>query len=206
MKRKGMLLVLMQPPAHLEEEYNDWYDTEHLIDRMSAPGFETGRRYVSVSGGPRTYIAVYDLADVHVLDTPEYRKLSGNSFTPWTKRLMRRIPRYRALTEQIHPGDQISVPCGHLLLLRFAGLAKQDEVAVLAGVERHFDAQPQTAQWRVFTEEVNGAVDYIVLVGGYSPLENRLTAEGFGARVAGTLDLSICFVPHQIGKTWEKSI
>ena len=116
MARKGMLLVLMQPPAHLEEEYNDWYDTEHLADRLSAPGFETGQRYVSAGGGPRTYIAVYDLADVHVLETPEYRKLSGSSFTPWTKRLMRRIRRYRMLTEQIFPGDAISQSCSYLFL------------------------------------------------------------------------------------------
>ena len=31
MTRKGMLLVLMQPPAHLEEEYNDWYDNVHRV-------------------------------------------------------------------------------------------------------------------------------------------------------------------------------
>ncbi len=99
----GILLVLMQPPARLEEEYTDWYDTEPLADRLPAPGCETGQRFVSIGGGPRTYIAIYDLADVHVMEAAEHRKLSGSSFTPRTKRLMRRIRHYRALTEQVFP-------------------------------------------------------------------------------------------------------
>ena len=206
MARKGMLLVLMQPPAHLEEEYNDWYDTEHLADRLSAPGFETGQRYVSAGGGPRTYIAVYDLADVHVLDTPEYRKLSGSSFTPWTKRLMRRIRRYRMLTEQIFPGDAISQSCSHLFLTRFSGLSKTDESAVIGAVETSFTRQPQVIQSRVFAEEKDGATNYLVLVGGCAPVDNAMTVENLGRRVAGSADLAIRLVPHRIGMTWERSI
>ena len=206
MARKGMLLVLMQPPAHLEEEYNDWYDTEHLADRLSAPGFETGQRYVSTGGGPRTYIAVYDLADVHVLETPEYRKLSGDSFTPWTKRLMRRIRRYRALTEQVFPGDAVSQPCSHLLLTRFSGLSGTDESAVIGAMGTAFAVQPQVMQYRVFAEEKDGAINYLALVGGCAPVDNAMTVENLGKRVAGSVDLAISLVPHRIGMTWERSI
>ena len=206
MSRKGMLLVLMQPPSHLEEEYNDWYDTEHLLDRLSAPGFESGKRYVSISGGPRTYIVFYDLADIHVLETPEYRKLSGSSFTPWTKRLMRRIPRYRALTEQVHPGESIAEPCSNLLLLRFSGLAKGDAAAIVSGVEKSFGNQEQTAQCRVFAEEENGAINYFALIGSFSPMENKITAETFGRRLAGSVDLSIGFATYKVGMTWERAI
>jgi hypothetical protein len=206
MVRKGMLLVLMQPPAHLEEEYNDWYDTEHLADRLSAPGFETGQRYVSTGGGPRTYIAVYDLADVHVLETPEYRKLSGNSFTPWTKRLMRRIRRYRALTEQVFPGDAVLQPCSHLFLTRFSGLSRTDESAVIGAAETTFASQPQVIQTRVFAEEKDAVTNYLVLVGGCAPVENTMTVESLGRRVAGSIDLAISLAPHRIGMTWERSI
>lgn len=206
MTRKGMLLVLMQPPVHLEEEYNDWYDTEHLVDRLSAPGFEAGRRYVSAGGGQRTYIAVYDLENVHVLETPEYHKLSGNSFTPWTKRLMRRIRRYRMLTEQVFPGDTISEPCSHMFLARFSGLSRADESAVVDGVRAAFAAQPQTLQYRVFTEEKDGAIAYLALVGGCAPAENGMTVEKLGRRVAGSVDLVLSLTPHRIGMTWERSI
>jgi hypothetical protein len=36
---KGLLLVMMEPPACLEEEFNDWYDTEHLPQRRSLTWF-----------------------------------------------------------------------------------------------------------------------------------------------------------------------
>jgi hypothetical protein len=201
-----MLLVLMQPPYHLEEEYNDWYDTEHLIDRLSAPGFETGKRYVTTSGGPRTYLAAYDLAHVHVLETPEYRKLSGASFTPWTKRLMRRIRRVRALTEQVSPGDALSVACASLLLVRFGGLLATDADAVVGGVEASFAHQAPTLQHRVFVEERGGAINYFAMIGSSTPLENRMTPASFGRRVAEAIDLTMSFVPYRVGMTWERSI
>jgi hypothetical protein len=206
MARKGMLLVLMQPPVHLEEEYNDWYDTEHLADRLCAPGFESGRRYVSTGGGPRTYIAVYDLADVHVLETPEYRKLSGNSFTPWTKRLMRRIRRYRALTEQVFPGDAVSQSCSHLFLIRFSELSSADENAVIDAAQTAFAGQPQVVQCRVFAEENNAGTSYMVLVGGCAPVENAMTVDNLGGRLAGRADLTMSLMPCRVGMTWERSI
>lgn len=206
MSRKGMLLVMMQPPAHLEEEYNDWYDTEHLPDRMSAPGFELGRRYVAQTGGRRSYVVIYDLADRHVLETPEYRKLSGNNFTPWTKRLMRRIPRYRVLTEQIHPGESLSEPCANLLLMRFSALSAGDEAAVIAGVRKVFGQQEQVAQWRVFAETQGDTVTYFALIGSFSPVERKITPEVFGRRVAGSIDLVLDFVPYRVGMTWERAI
>jgi hypothetical protein len=72
---KGFLLVLMQPPPALEEEFNDWYDTEHVPERLSVTGFETALRYISLTGTPR-YLAMYDLANAQVLESPEYLRVS----------------------------------------------------------------------------------------------------------------------------------
>ena len=65
-RRKGLLLVTMEPPAGLEEEFNDWYDHEHLPQRMRMPGFETGARFVCLEGWPR-WLALYDLASLAAL-------------------------------------------------------------------------------------------------------------------------------------------
>ncbi len=61
MANKGFLLVLMQPPPAFEDEFNAWYDTEHIPERVAVPGFETGIRFVCIDGAPK-YLAVYDLA------------------------------------------------------------------------------------------------------------------------------------------------
>ena len=58
----GLLAVWMDMAADKEEDFNRWYNEEHLADRMAFPGFLRVRRYVSLNGGPK-YVALYDLAD-----------------------------------------------------------------------------------------------------------------------------------------------
>ena len=35
MNPKGLLVAMMEPPAGFEEEFQDWYDTEHGPERMA---------------------------------------------------------------------------------------------------------------------------------------------------------------------------
>ena len=58
-RSKGLLLVTMEPPASLEDEFNDWYDTEHFPQRRGLPGFESASRWVCIEGWPR-WAALYD--------------------------------------------------------------------------------------------------------------------------------------------------
>ena len=67
----GLLVVMMEiDPAH-EDDFNRWYDEEHLPERTSCPGFLSGRRFVSVEGNPK-YLAIYELEGPEALQTPEY--------------------------------------------------------------------------------------------------------------------------------------
>ena len=36
-KKYGLLLVMMEPPEEMEEEFNEWYDTEHIPEREAVP-------------------------------------------------------------------------------------------------------------------------------------------------------------------------
>ena len=78
---RGLLLVMMEPPASLEEEFNDWYDTEHFPQRSAVPGFESASRWVCLDGWPR-WLAIYDLATLDVLLCDAYREMSGAKSTP----------------------------------------------------------------------------------------------------------------------------
>jgi hypothetical protein len=49
------------PPEH-EEEFNAWYDTEHLPDIVALPGFLLGRRYECDGATPK-HLAWYDTSD-----------------------------------------------------------------------------------------------------------------------------------------------
>ena len=80
----SLLAVWMDMPAEQEDDFNAWYNEEHLADRMAFPGFLRVRRYVSVGGGPK-YVALYDLAD-GAMTSEAYLKARANP-TEWTKRV-----------------------------------------------------------------------------------------------------------------------
>ena len=115
---KGFLLVTMHAPPAFEEEFNAWYDSEHLPERLRVPGFESARRFVCLSGHPR-YLAMYDLARPEVLDSPEYLKVAFENSSPWTLRVLQRVRVYRAAGRQIYPGTAVTGASSRVQLLRF---------------------------------------------------------------------------------------
>src|ERR1700730_11089960 len=108
MAQKGFLLVLMQPPPTTEEEFNAWYDTEHIPERLAVPGVETAIRFCSTTGAAPKYLAMYDLSAASVLDSDAYRKVAGDNSSPWTRRVTGRTNVYRSVGRQIFPGSAIT--------------------------------------------------------------------------------------------------
>jgi hypothetical protein len=82
---QGLLAVWMDIPAAVEEDFNRWYNEEHLAERMSIPGFLSARRYASLEGVPK-YIALYETVDAQVLQSETYLKVL-NAPTAWTQRV-----------------------------------------------------------------------------------------------------------------------
>ena len=60
LKGTGMLAVWCDVPSTLEEEFNNWYNEEHIFERLSVPGVLSAARYESVVSGPK-HLAVYEL-------------------------------------------------------------------------------------------------------------------------------------------------
>lgn len=103
-------MATMEPPATLEEEFQDWYDTEHFPERQNFPGFESAARWVCVDGWPR-WLATYDLASVDAVQTPQYLSSNGDKATPWSKRILSRLAgRRRVVATQIVPGNELCLP------------------------------------------------------------------------------------------------
>jgi hypothetical protein len=185
MPNKGFLLVLMQPPGELEEEFNDWYDTDHIPERLGVPGFETGRRFVCLDGWPR-YLALYDLSDLAVLDTPAYQRVAGDNQTAWTRRILRRVRVTRVVGTQHFPGDCITSDAPRLLLLRFRNTTAQDEAPLLAGLHANFLNRPNTVQIRLLAGD--SAAHFALIESRLPFAPATLDLEAFGP-VADRLDL-----------------
>src|SRR5437016_13227249 len=85
---KGMLLTSMDIDAADDEDFNRWYDREHLEERTAIEGFIEARRYVAHTGSPK-YLCLYSTAAIEVLDSPAYRATRGKA-TDWSKPTMAR--------------------------------------------------------------------------------------------------------------------
>lgn len=149
MSAKGLLLVLVDPPPAFEEELNDWYDTEHLPERAALPGFETAMRYTSLGDGPR-YAAIYDLTSPDALETEAYRSVSGENFSPWTRRVTSRTHPVRLVARQAAPGDRLTTAASRLAILKIAPASTRDAEDVATCLDRSFAAQPGFLQHRTF--------------------------------------------------------
>lgn len=86
MAHKGQAIFMaytdLIDPKH-EEEFNAWYNTEHLPELLALPGFLDAARYVAAKGGPK-YLAVYEIASVDAVQTPEFK---SRPRTPWGRRV-----------------------------------------------------------------------------------------------------------------------
>lgn len=103
---RGLLLTLTEPPPAMEEEFNAWYDEEHLAERLAIPGFRSAQRWVAdVAPGAGKYLATYELDSVAVLSSPAYLARFRNQ-TPWSRRCLGKAVVFkRWACEQIAPGN-----------------------------------------------------------------------------------------------------
>lgn len=195
MANKGFLLVTMQPPPAFEEEFNAWYDSEHIPERLSVPGVLTALRFVATDGHPK-YLAMYDLENHSVMESPAYLRVAFDKSSPWTKRVTSRVRPWRSSGDQIWPGNDITKGGARLLLLRFRGLARHAGAAIVEAARRTFEGKPETLQVRVLAFETSASsTDFMVFVELKTPLPSVPDLAAFGTH-AERLDLVNSYAPY----------
>jgi hypothetical protein len=79
----GLLVNAMNVDPAYEQEFNEWYDNEHIPSLAAVPGTLCARRFRDVKGTHR-YLALYHLKSPDVPLTAAWKKAAD---TPWTERL-----------------------------------------------------------------------------------------------------------------------
>lgn len=165
-KPVGLLLATMEPPANIEEEFQDWYDSEHFPERQGCPGFLTAQRFVCIDGWPR-YLAMYDLEDVEVLRGEGYRKIAHERYSAWTHRIMSKVwGQYRAEGVQVYPCGGLYGKLGassRLALWRFRGIALEHAPEMVSGLRKLYEERVETVQLRVFRVSSSDGGDYLAM-------------------------------------------
>lgn len=194
-KQIGFLMAMMEPPSAIEDEFNDWYDTEHQPNRAAIPGFASARRFVCISGWPK-YAAFYDLDEADVLETDTYRAATWEHFSPWSKRILAQVRGlYRASGDQIYPGTALTGTMGRLTLIRFRSVPDSENSLILKGVLANYERRPETTQTRLFRSNYDNQIDFIAMIESRVPFADAsIDLSRFGD-AAPRIDLVNEYVP-----------
>lgn len=151
--KRGLLLTMTEPPPAMDEEFNAWYDGEHLPERLAIAGFRSARRWVAeVAPGDGRYLATYELDSAAVLSSPDYLA-RFEAATPWTRRCLGKAVVFRRWAcSQTHPGEADPHPMARALLV-VASDSPLDDLSVPAALQvRRFTASAGAPRHLVLAE------------------------------------------------------
>ncbi len=164
---QGMLITFTEVAPEHEVEFNEWYNREHIDERVFMLGFRRARRYLAADADAKVkYFATYETATVRDLCAPEYIARLGDQ-SDWSKKIMALFTHF----------DRLTVTCTVDLTHGFTGAA---------GLARFFPADDQKDALRqAFRETV--LPDAIKRPGmmGACVLENDLDVVNEGLRAQG---------------------
>jgi hypothetical protein len=120
------LFVMNDINPVIESEFNEWYQTEHVRQRMQIPGFLSARRYRAL-GDSQAYMAIYSCTEAAVLEQQAYKDILVEP-TPLTKKMM---PHFRNMVRSVcdetwSAGTGLG---GEVVVLRCAPKLGQEHVA-----------------------------------------------------------------------------
>ena len=85
-KATALLMVTVEIDPVDDEEFNRWYDEEHIPEKLEEPGFISVRRFKAHDGASK-YLVVYELEDADAATRPAYMRKEP---TEWGKSIMGR--------------------------------------------------------------------------------------------------------------------
>jgi hypothetical protein len=130
--RPGILAIFNNVAPGREAEFEQWFQHEHLAERIAIPGFLVGRRHEAVAGEPR-YFNFYVTTSSAILKSPAYLERLDHP-TAMTRTVMSDIFK-----------DMIRTVCDRVFrrgVLRGTGVVtvrfarRPDEVLLQATIER----------------------------------------------------------------------
>ena len=103
-KGTALMMVWADIPADKEEDFNRWYNEEHLQELLSVPGILNAARYEAVRSGPK-HLACYELESPAVIETDAFK---NRPRTEWGSRVSPSIIGTNFINnvyEMVHPAE-----------------------------------------------------------------------------------------------------
>ena len=101
---RTILVVMMDVDPEHDEEFNRWYNDEHLPERLEIPGYVSARRFKLEEGqGVLKYLCIWELEDASPLQSREYQAQNARSSELRDQAHSYIRERMRGLYRQIYP-------------------------------------------------------------------------------------------------------
>ena len=103
-KGTGLMIVWVDVPPETEDEFNRWYNEEHLAELLAVPGVLSAARYEAVKSGPK-HMAVYELESPAVIQTDAFQ---NRPRTEWGQKVSPSVIGSNLMNnvyEMIHPQE-----------------------------------------------------------------------------------------------------
>jgi len=92
----GILAIYNDVEAGIENQFNQWYNRQHVLERVAIEGFISGRRYRAIDASHR-YFAWYETESTDVLLSAAYLQRLEDP-TRWTREIM---PHFRNMVRTV---------------------------------------------------------------------------------------------------------
>ena len=212
MTQPGMLAIWNDVAPGHEAEFDAWFQTEHLSERLAVPGFLFGRRHQAISGSAG-YFNFYLVASPVVLTSRAYLERLDNP-TPMTRHIMSHVFANMSRTLCLRTVRRGAFRGAYAVTVRFD--AAPDEAALTALVgELVTDINVAAGEvWRavdtsgqpVSTEEKLRGGDRKIKAALMIDTLRQADAEALGARMAAQFpgaDVGVFRVLCQLGRGME---
>ena len=99
-----IMVVMMDVDPEHDEEFNRWYNDEHLPERLGIPGYVSARRFLLEEGqGVLRYLCIWELEDASPLQSQEYQAQNARPSQLRDRAHSYIRERMRGLYRQIYP-------------------------------------------------------------------------------------------------------
>ena len=99
-----VLVVTMEVGAEDEDEFNKWYNEQHLPERMTIPGYVSARRFKLEDGNNALkYLCIWEMEDGSPLQSEMYKDQNAHPTELYLRVNETIKARTRGLYHQIYP-------------------------------------------------------------------------------------------------------
>ncbi len=120
-------MTFTEVPSELEDDFNEWYNREHLDERINLPGFRRARRYEAIDAEIK-YFTTYEALASDDIASPAYLDVLKEQ-TEWSRAIMPKFSKWHRMPCRVVADHTHGMGSALTLMRLFPDPAKAGDLA-----------------------------------------------------------------------------